>query len=87
MAKYIKSYENGIEKHELVFKGNVFAFSMIPSEYGAESDKKTFEEQIHEKHPDISVELLEEIGSGDLWCEDDENEIFEILNRLEDLEG
>lgn len=85
MARYSKIYENGIEKHELVFRGTSFAFSMVPTKYGTHSDKAGFDEQIHEKFPNISMKRLEEIGVDDLWIENDEDDIFEILNKLEAL--
>lgn len=86
MAKYTKSYENGIEKHELEFRENIFDFSMLPSVMGYESDKNGFEYQIPEKYPDITTYMLEGIGVDYLWCEDDREEIFEILDSLKQYE-
>lgn len=71
MARYSKIYENGIEKHELVFRGTAFDFSMLPALLGTESDKDGFSHQISEKYPDVSQEVLEEAGIEDLWWEDD----------------
>lgn len=85
MAKYSRIYEKGIEKHELIFRGNVFDFSMIPCEGGTMSDKISFEYQIHEKYPDVSIDELSEAGAGDIFSSD-ESEIFEILEDLEKLE-
>lgn len=85
MAKYSRIYGDGIEKHELIFRGTVFDFSMIPCDGGARSDKVSFEYQIHEKYPDVSIDELSEAGAGDIFCSN-ELEIFEILEDLEKLE-
>lgn len=87
MAKYSKIYENGIEKHELMFRGTAFDFSMLPDLLGRKSDKCGFSYQITEKYPDVSQEDLKEAGIEDLWWEDDEDEIFEILTELDKLEN
>lgn len=86
MAKYAKIYENDIEKHELVFRGKTFDFSMLPSKFGTTSDKAAFSEQIAQEYQDISAKELEDFGIDDLWSTDEEDEIFEILDAVSVLE-
>jgi|GEM_PF-1795237 len=85
MAKYTRSYENNIEKHELVFREQIFDFSMLPAPYGREGDKPGLEHQINESFPELEIETLENIGVDMLWC-GDEDEVFEILEELGDYE-
>lgn len=86
MAKYSKIYNNGIEKHEVVFRGKAFDFSMLPSRYGTKSDKANFSDQISQEFLDVSSETLELYGVDELWCESDSEEIFEILEHVSGLE-
>lgn len=86
MAKLIKTYENGIEKFELVFKGETFDFSMLWCEGGRKSDKECFEFQVKEKFPELAhvrvvLNLIERLS----W-ESDEYEILDILEQLEEWE-
>lgn len=86
MAKYTRTYENEIVKHELTFRGETFGFNMVPDGFGRRGDNKCFEYQINEKYPELSVELLEEIGVDMLSHEDDEDAVLHTLNLLEEYE-
>lgn len=87
MAKYSKIYNNGIEKHEVVFRGKVFDFSMLPTRGGTKSNKANFSSQISQEFPDILSEKLKLSGVDELWCETDTETIFEILEYVSSLEN
>lgn len=81
MAKFVKSYENGIEKYELTFRGEVYDFSMIPCDFGAKGDKPGFDVQVSKKYLELAdeedlLELLDQLSYDD----------FDILDTLEQLE-
>ncbi|MFY0516283.1 hypothetical protein ACOMCU_00435 [Lysinibacillus sp. UGB7] len=84
MAKYVVTYTpDGKVKKELTFKGEVFAYTMIPNEFGKVGDNKGFDLQVADKfpnEPDKVVEALEELGFAD------EDEIEEYLSTLTDNE-
>nr|WP_092074967.1 hypothetical protein [Dendrosporobacter quercicolus]NSL49595.1 hypothetical protein [Dendrosporobacter quercicolus DSM 1736]SDN24179.1 hypothetical protein SAMN04488502_11551 [Dendrosporobacter quercicolus] len=87
MAKLTKTYENGIEKFELVFKGETFDFSMLWCEDGRKLDKESFEFQVEDKFPELGrdhvvLNLIERLS----W-ESDEYEILDILEQLEEWES
>lgn len=81
MSRYSKIYENGIEKHELVFRGEIFDYSMLPCDCGTKSDKAGFECQLAENFDDLSEETLETIVDGLVYGLD-EDEILESLAEL-----
>ena len=85
MAKYTRSYENGIEKHELTFREKTFDFSMLPSANGRSGDKPCFSYQLSEEFTDLTEDDLEDIGLGMLWFESDD-EIYDIMELLEGFE-
>lgn len=83
MAKYVVSYEDGVEKRELWFRGEYYDYSMIPCSYGAKSDKPGFDTQYEKTHPeveenDVILELLYEITN--------DNDVLDILEQLDELE-
>lgn len=84
MAKFTRTFEKGTVKNELVFNGNIFDYTMGNYVNGVKkSDKKCFSSQINEieninwEDEDIDVDMLD--------CEDDD-EITEILGKLDELE-
>ena len=86
MPKLTKTYENGIEKIELVFKGETFDFSMLPVAYGRKGDKPGFAEQVKQKFPEVADDdqLLDLIDR--LSWESDEHEVLDILEQIEEWE-
>lgn len=86
MAKYKREYENDIVKHTLTFREKEFDFSMIPTEYGTRGDKSVFSKQLTDAFPDLNEEDLENYVDVDMISCEDEEEVFEILQRLENLE-
>lgn len=86
MAKYKRTYENRIVKHELFFRGEVFGYKMLPDYLGRISDKKGIEYQISDKHPDITLDLLEQMGVDMLTCEEDDDMILDTLENLSEYE-
>lgn len=85
MSKYSRIYENGVEKHELVFRNETFDISMLPSELGIKGDKACFECQLAERFEDLSEEILEPIFDGILDGLDEE-EILDSLAELDNFE-
>lgn len=87
MAKLVKTYENGIEKTELTFRGETYDFSMLPCEHGRRSDKHGFDKQVTNKYPELKEEdeLIDILD--DLSWQYDEDDIFEALEALEEWEG
>ncbi len=82
MAKLTKSYENGIEKLELTFRGKNFDFSMIPDRYGRTGDKPDFDYQVPTSFQDLVndddlTELL-----GELSYTDDGEELADKVQQL-----
>lgn len=87
MAKYTREYENGIAKHTLTFRNKTFDFSMIPTESSTKSDKSCFSSQLEKAFPDLDEETLtNDIDVDMLDCSLDEDEVFEILDQLNELE-
>ncbi len=84
MAKLIREWENGIEKRTLIFRGEELSYHMIPTSIGANGDAKCFVGQLEDKFPDVSEDILDEIDLLD--CETDEDEIFRMLEILEEAE-
>lgn len=85
MSKYSRIYENGVEKHELVFRNVTFDYSMLPSELGTKADKACFECQLAQTFKDLSEEVLEPIFDG-ITCGTDAEEILESLEELDSFE-
>lgn len=84
MAEYIQRYTaDGVEKKELHYKGEVFAFSMIPNEHGKTGDSKGFDFLVSEKFPNEDADVLERLED---LCWADETEIAETLTILESFE-
>lgn len=92
MAKLRIEWENNIQTFTLLFRGKEFSYSMCPTPTGTESDKSILSWQLKEEFEDME-EILEE------WEEDegldvdmlsyyyeDEDNVFEILDRLGELE-
>lgn len=86
MTKYKRTYENRTVKHELIFRGETFGFTMIPDYLGRKSDKQGIEYQISDKHPDITLDLLEQMGVDMLTCEEDDDMILDTLENLSEYE-
>ena len=86
MAKLKVEYANHISKYTLTFRNKEFDFSMIPDETGSTGDKPCFSVQINKEFPDMTEDILNnEIEIDMIDCSDGE-EVFEILERLEDYE-
>lgn len=83
MAKFTKTFENGIEKFELTFKGETYDFSMIPTDYGSKANKPGFDNQVAKNHPELSdnEELMEILNTLNY-----DDEVLEFLERLEEWE-
>ncbi|MDF2499356.1 MAG: hypothetical protein K0Q77_70 [Anaerosporomusa subterranea] len=82
MAKLVKIYGGEIEKYELTFLGEVFDFSMLPTECGSESDKPTFDSQVADKYPELAeddklMQILDRLSN-----EDDADDILGLLDEL-----
>lgn len=85
MAKFTKTFENGIIENRLTFRGKDFTLTMVPTNFGSKSKEKTLETQVKNAFPDDSA--IEEIAAlaDKLWCSG-EDDIQEILEELEELE-
>lgn len=84
MAKYTLSYTaDGVEKKELIYKNEVFSYSMIPDEFGKTGDKKGFEYQVAERFQNEEEEVLDALSELSFA---DADEIGEILSLLEENE-
>jgi hypothetical protein len=86
MAKLTKTYENRIEKIELEFMGEKYDYSMIEDDDGRTGDKPFFDVQLKNKHPEFEGEddLMEALDR--ILFESYEDDIFEILEQLEEWE-
>lgn len=88
MAKLVKTYEDGIEKFELTFRGKTYEFSMLEDDrYGRKSDKPGFFYQIIEdwpefKHDEEFESIIDDIDTN----EDDAELLFMALEALDNLE-
>lgn len=88
MAKFKAEYESDTPKYTLTFRGQEFSFSMVPCKYGTQGDKPVFSQQLAKAFPELDEsELDDDIEVNMLDCSfDDENKMFLILERLEELE-
>ena len=84
MSKLMREYESGLEKRTLVFRGKELSYTMRPSELGTEGDAPCFTAQLNDSFPDLSQDLLDEVDMLD--CETDEDEIFNMLEMLNEVE-
>ena len=85
MAKYSVSYDNGVKKEILVFRGETFDMTHVPDNLGTTSDKECFNYQLADKFDDLDADELEEITDNlDTVFED---ELFMALESLEELES
>lgn len=86
MSKYSITYENGITKHELVFRSKTFDYRMLPCDLGMKGDKPCFTDQLSNIFDDLDKEQLDEIMDA-IENGTDEDEIFESLKELDALEA
>ncbi|MDF2841780.1 MAG: hypothetical protein K0R00_206 [Herbinix sp.] len=88
MAKFSAEYKNRVPKYILTFRGKEFDFSMNQKlEYGTSSDKPCFSKQLSDAFEDLNEDELEETDIDQLdSILHDEEELFEILERVEELE-
>lgn len=89
MAKFKAEYENGVPTYTLTFRNKEFDYSMNQElEYGTGSNKPQFSKQLADTFDDLDEEDLNvEIDVDMLDCYlGDEDELFEIIDRLEELE-
>ena len=84
MAKYVVTYTpDGKVKKELIYKNEVFSYTMVPDRFSKTADNTGFDIQVAEKYPnepDEVIEALEEISFAN------ENEIEEYLSTLSNNE-
>lgn len=74
---------DGKVKKELIFRGKVFGYTMIPDENGKTGDNKTFEHQVTTQYPDESEEVIEALSE---LAYADEDDIERSLSTLVDYE-
>lgn len=88
MAKFKAEFEKGTPKYTLEFRGKEFSYSMVSSELGMVSDKACFSNQLAREFSDLDEQKLDnEFDVDMLSCYlNDEEELFEILENLEELE-
>ena len=89
MVKFKVEFENRVPTYTLIFRDKEFSYSMNQTfDYGISSDKPVFSEQLSKAFSDLSIEKLEdEINIDMLACSlYDEDELFEILDELQELE-
>lgn len=89
MAKFKAEFENGVPTYTLTFRNKDFDYSMDQElEYGTGSNKPVFSEQLAKEYDDLDIgELENDIDVNMLDCYlTDEDELFGILERLEELE-
>lgn len=85
MAKYIKTYECGNIKNELIFNKEKYEYTMIEDENGATiSDQDCFSAQMLKAGVDHKI--LDKIDVDLLDC-DDEDGVLDILDQLEIYEA
>lgn len=79
MAKLTITYENKEVKKELLFRNELFDYTMIPTEYGSTSNKQDLATQVENKFEDIDEDALGLIDQID-------NEFFDLEDLLMELE-
>lgn len=87
MAKFARTWENGVDTSVLTFRGREFTLTMEPTDFGATSKEKCFDEQIKEAFEDGEeiVSILERLQLG-LFNIGDEFDTFETLGMLTEFE-
>lgn len=78
MSKYVVTYTpDGKVKEELIYKNEIFSFTMIPNGYGKTGDNKIFKLQVLDKFPNEPEEVIDALDN--LTFSNDEEVIEESL--------
>ena len=85
MARYSVIYENGTIKHELELKGKMYDYTMEECDFGMQSNKPSFSEQIKEDGLDVS-DITSEDCDVDILDSTSDDTILDILSGLQDYE-
>lgn len=85
MAKLTITFENGEIKKELLFEGEIFAYTMKPSGYGMKGDKPCILSQFEDKYgcDNMTDELIDYVDNIDFG---DEGEIQAAIDYLSSIE-
>lgn len=84
MAKLVVTYEGNTIKRKLIFNGDTYTYTMLPTETGKISDVPAFDTQIKDKYPEIDEEILQ---AAEKFSFGDDEEIEEALEFLTDVEN
>ncbi|WP_418775917.1 hypothetical protein [Intestinibacter bartlettii] len=85
MAKLTITFENGEIKKELLFEGEIFAYTMKTSGYGMKGDKPCILSQFEDKYgcDNMTDELIDYVDNIDVG---DEGEIQAAIDYLSSIE-
>lgn len=84
MAEYKITYTmDGVEKNELIYKGRVFSFRMVPHGFGKTADKKGFDYQVAEHFQNEDEEVLAALSEIHYADTDEIMSILQLLDKQE----